>query len=104
MFTIVVLGSRDPGGVRRTFLDWIRAKRDPKWELGDSVYAYRGLPSMFLHIYSERELRQDLKSSGMEINRLVRLNRQSSAILQGDWMTHLRSGGFLVVCTPRKSG
>ncbi|HUP80246.1 MAG TPA: class I SAM-dependent methyltransferase, partial [Pirellula sp.] len=86
-------------GVRRTVKDWIRGKRDPTWELGDSIYGYRGLPSMFLHIFSERELRRDLKASGLVIERFYRLNRQSSEMLTGSWFPHLRSGGFLVVCT-----
>ena len=90
---------RDPGGVRRTLMDWFRALRDPTWELGDRVYAYRGLPSMFLHIYSERELRSDLIASGLLIERFYRLNRQSSELLTGSWFPHLRSGGFLAVCT-----
>jgi len=90
---------RDPGGVRKTMLDWFRAKRDPNWELGDSVYAYRGLPSMFLHLYSERELKQDLKASGMLVQHLYRLNRHSSDILTRTWCPHLTSGGFLAVCS-----
>lgn len=90
---------RDPGGIRRTILDWIRSKRDPTWELGDSVYGYRGLPSMYLHIYSERELRQDLNMSGLRVERVYRLNRQSSDMLVGSWLPHLRSGGFLAVCS-----
>ena len=94
---------RDPSGVRRTVYNWIRARRDSAWELGDSVYAYRGLPSMFLHIYSERELRNDLKASGLVIERLYRLNRQSSGMLSGAWLPHLRSGGFIVVCRPKRS-
>lgn len=93
---------RDPGGVRRTLLDWGRARRDPNWELGDSIYAYRGLPSMFLHIYSERELRKDLSTSGLEIRHLYRLNRQSSDLMKGSWFPHLRCGGFLAVCTARR--
>lgn len=93
---------RDPGGVSRTLSDWVRARRDATWELGDSVYAYRGLPTMFLHIYSERELRKDLNASGFVIPRLYRLNRQSSDLLKGAWFPHLRSGGFLAVCGPRK--
>ncbi len=94
---------RDPGGVSRTIKDWLRARRDSNWELGDSVYAYRGLPSMFLHIYSERELRRDLNASGLVIQRLYRLNRYSSEILAGNWLPHLRSGGFLVVCRREQS-
>jgi hypothetical protein len=93
---------RDPGGVRRTIVDWIRSKREPTWELGDSVYAYRGLPSMFLHIYSERELRSDLKATGLRLEHMYRLNRHSSGELKGSWFPHLRSGGFLAVCGPSK--
>jgi SAM-dependent methyltransferase len=92
---------RDPGGVHRTVRDWIRARRDTQWELGDRIYAYRGLPSMFLHVYSERELRRDLSAGGLETIRYYRLNRQSSAFLKGSWFPHLRSGGFLAVCKPR---
>lgn len=89
---------RDPGGVRRTIRDWWRSMREQSWELGDSVYAYRGLPTMFLHIYSEHELRADLTASGLSIQRLYRLNRTSSGILTGRWLKHIRSGGFIAVC------
>lgn len=90
---------RDPGGIQRTVMDWLRARRDSSWELGDRIYAYRGLPSMFLHIYSERELLSDLKSSGLTVTRLYRLNRQSSQVLKSRWFPHLQSGGFIAVCS-----
>jgi ubiquinone/menaquinone biosynthesis C-methylase UbiE len=93
---------RDPGGVRRTLRDWWRSKREEGWELGDSVYAYRGLPTMFLHIYSERELLADLSASGFVLHKLYRLNRTSSQVLRRSWFKHLRSGGFIAVCR-RKS-
>ena len=93
---------RDPGGVRRTLRDWWRSKREEGWELGDSVYTYRGLPTMFLHIYSERELRSDLSASGFALHKLYRFNRTSSQVLKGSWFKHLRSGGFIAVCK-RKS-
>jgi len=93
---------RDPGGVRRTLRDWWRSKRKEGWELGDSVYTYRGLPTMFLHIYSERELLADLSASGFVLHKLYRLNRTSSQVLRGSWFKHLRSGGFIAVCK-RKS-
>ena len=37
---------------------------DKNWEFGDRVYAYRGLPSMFLHIFSRGELRRLLNQAG----------------------------------------
>lgn len=93
---------RDPGGVRKTIRDWWRSRTDPEWELGDSVYSYRGLPTMFLHIYSERELRSDLLASGLILHKLYRLNRTSSQFFDGGWFKHVRSGGFIAICR-RKS-
>lgn len=89
---------RDPGGIRKTVADWYRSKTDKQWELGDSIYPYRGLPSMFLHIFSESELKRDLKDSGLTVIDFIRLNRQSSDTLRGNYLPHLRAGGFIAVC------
>ena len=92
----------DPGGVRRGVGDWVRSLRDKNWEFGDRVYAYRGLPSMYLHIFSQRELRVDLRQAGLEVCRWIRLNRTSSGELaMGWWMPYFRAGGFIAVA--RKS-
>ena len=92
----------DPGGVRRGVGDWNRSLRDKNWEFGDRVYAYRGLPSMYLHIFSQRELRVDLRQAGLEVCRWIRLNRTSSGELaMGWWMPYFRAGGFIAVA--RKS-
>jgi ubiquinone/menaquinone biosynthesis C-methylase UbiE len=90
---------RDPGGVRRSISDWLRSCRDAEWEMGDRIYPYRGLPSMYLHVYSERELRRDLANAGLVLQKLYRLNRHSSGTLGNRWwLPHVRSGGFLAVC------
>lgn len=90
---------RDPGGVRLTLSGWWRAKRDPDWELGDRFYNYRNLPSMFLHIFSAKELKRELVVSGLAIEKFYLLNRQSSDMLERPWMLpHLRAGGFIAVC------
>lgn len=88
---------RDPGGVRRWISDWWRSLRDKQWEFGDRVYTYRGLPSMYLHIYSERELREDLRQGGLRIVRWLRLNRTSSGLLAGSLGSRWRAGGFIAV-------
>lgn len=88
----------DPGGIRKTLTEWARSKVDSVWELGDRVYAYRGLPSMYLHIFSERELRQDLKACGLKIRSFHRLNHRSDGYLRSRWLPHVRSGGFIAVC------
>lgn len=89
---------QDPGGLRRGLSEWWRSLRDPSWEYGDRVYAYRGLPSMYLHIFSENELRQDLREAGFFVERWVRLNRTSSGALTNCWLfPYFRAGGFLAV-------
>jgi SAM-dependent methyltransferase len=90
---------RDPGGIQRTIKDWIKSRFDKNWELGDRIYPYRGLPSMFLHIYSEKELVADIQSTGLKLLKLYRLDRESKAVAEFKWLAHLRSGGFLAVCT-----
>jgi hypothetical protein len=52
---------------------------------------------MFLHIYSEKELRSDIESSGLQITNLYRLNRESSGLLSSRWFSHLRAGGFIAI-------
>ena len=89
---------QDPGGLRRGLSEWWRSLRDPSWEYGDRVYAYRGLPSMYLHIFSENELRQDLREAGFFVERWIRLNRTSSGELTNCWLfPYFRAGGFLAV-------
>jgi len=89
---------RDPGGIQRTIKDWVRSNFDKTWELGDRIYPYRGLPSMFLHVYSEKELLNDLQSSGLMVIKLYRLDRESKAVGDFRWLSHIRAGGFLAVC------
>ncbi|MFN7877986.1 MAG: class I SAM-dependent methyltransferase [Pirellula sp.] len=90
---------RDPGGIQRTVKDWFKARFDKTWEFGDRIYPYRGLPSMYLHIYSEKELISDLKSAQLKILKLYRLDRESKMVANLNWFAHLRAGGFLAVCT-----
>jgi SAM-dependent methyltransferase len=93
---------KDPGGIRRGVGDWIRSLRDKSWEYGDRVYAYRGLPSMYLHIFTEGELRRDLQESGFAVDRWIRLDRTSSGELGFGWcLPYFRAGGYLAVA--RKS-
>jgi SAM-dependent methyltransferase len=93
--------ARDPGGLRRMLQDRLRSLSDPIWEYGDRVYAYRGLPSMYLHIYSERELRSDLRHAGLRIERILPLNITSSGYLpHAWWLRSLRAGGFIAIASP----
>lgn len=88
---------RDPQGLRLTCSGWLRSWVS-SWELGDRIYPYRGLPSMFLHIFSRREMVRELHAARLQVDRVHWLNRQSSGPLTHTWwMPHLRAGGFLFI-------
>jgi ubiquinone/menaquinone biosynthesis C-methylase UbiE len=85
-----------PHGVRMWFESWWQSKRDSSSELGDRIYPYRGLPSMFLHIYSLLELRRSLLEAGFKIESIKPLNNTSSGYLKHAWLfPNIRAGGFL---------
>lgn len=89
---------RDPGGLWRILRDQARSWFDSRWEYGDRVYAYRGLPSMYLHIFSETELRQDLRHAGLRLERMIPLNLTSSQVLDRPWfLRSQRAGGFIAI-------
>lgn len=72
--------------------------RQKNHEMGDRVYAYRGLADMFLHTYSLGELRQDLHSGGWRIEKIIPLAPNSDAELQRPgFLPGLRAGGFLAI-------
>lgn len=72
--------------------------RDPIHELGDRTYSYRGLSDMFLHTFSQRELRTDLLSAGWKIDQIIPLALDGAAVLkQPNWLASFRAGGFVAV-------
>jgi SAM-dependent methyltransferase len=94
---------RDPGGMRRTFGGWLKARADRGWEFGDRVYPYRGLPNMFLHIFSRRELTGLIAQADLRIEKLYMLNAQSSGLLDRPWwLPHIRAGGFIAIARRTK--
>ncbi|SMP75311.1 Methyltransferase domain-containing protein [Neorhodopirellula lusitana] len=62
-------------------------------EFGDAVYPYRGLPDMFLHQFSRRELTADLRHGGWQVAQWSELSLDSSQRMAGTGI----AGGFLVV-------
>lgn len=89
---------RDPNGIRLTLDGWWKELRKADWELGDRIYSYRGLPNMFLHIYSRKELEKDLRSADLKIIETLSLNRHSSGPLgYPRFFPHFRAGGFIAI-------
>lgn len=88
----------DPHGpwwlVTTTVRSWIDAQCEP----GDRVYVYRGLPSMFLHIYSRKELLADLRQAGFRALQIMPINRKGDRIIeQQRFWTDFRAGGFFAI-------
>lgn len=82
---------------------WLLATRckswfDRNWEFGDRVYAYRGLPKMFLHIFSRRELGRLVTEAGFQQVVFHPINLTGEALLERRWWTGLRAGGYFVTC------
>lgn len=72
--------------------------RTKEHELGDRVYAYRGLADMFLHTYSLGELRHDLQQGGWRIEKILPLAANSDSELKRPGiLPGLRAGGFFAI-------
>ena len=84
---------REHHGPRQLLRSWWNGLRDKNCEFGDSTYAYRGLESMFMHRFSKRELKQDLKATGWTIDKIDPLSIDGShinpkAFLPGGFVVH----------------
>jgi SAM-dependent methyltransferase len=88
---------RDPGGPAWLWHSWRQSRRDRQSDFGDRVYPYRGVPNMFLHIYSRRELQRDMQAAGWRCDRWLWLDQQSSGPLRHRWwIPRVRAGGWVV--------
>ncbi len=69
-------------------------------EPGDKYFPYRGLPNFFLHVFRERELRADLRTANLTVQRWLPLEVQRRHALRAPWfLPALRANGWIVVCT-----
>lgn len=85
----------DPGGPSWLTRSWLASRWDRQTEFGDRVYSYRRLPKMFLHIYSRRELCQDLRFAGLHNITVQPIDSTGSKLLPTPWLAQpLRAGGF----------
>ncbi len=85
----------DPSGPSWLLRSWLASRWNGQSEFGDRVYSYRRLPQMFLHIYSRRELHNDLRAAGL-VNISIRpIDPTGSTLLVPSWITdNFRAGGF----------
>jgi SAM-dependent methyltransferase len=85
------------GGARLLAKGLAQSLTSKQHEFGDATYAYRGLPDMFLHRYSQRELIADLKHSGWQISHIHRLTLDGSATIEPSPVSRFQiAGGYLI--------
>lgn len=65
-------------------------------EIGDLwMESYRGIPNMYLHIFSVREMRELLGDSGFTDVEIICLNEPRNAELRDGWFRGVRANGFI---------
>ncbi len=68
-------------------------------EPGDKFFDYRGIPNMFLHVFTRREIKADLRRAGFRIVEFIALDTQRRHALRRPWLFgRLRANGWIVVC------
>lgn len=89
----------DPGTPRWLCSSWLQSRRHADRDFGDRTYAYRGLPAMYLHIYSCRELVSDLRSAGFKELEILPLSSAADRLLGDRWWTRFSAGGFFALAS-----
>ncbi|MBX3426426.1 MAG: class I SAM-dependent methyltransferase [Pirellulales bacterium] len=89
---------RDPDGPWWLVKNVCTAPWSGAVEVGDKWFPYRGLPSMYLHVFRWRELAADLTAAGFRIERRLRLDAARRHELTRPWLfPALRTNGWIVV-------
>lgn len=88
----------DPGGPRRMIRSWWQARMRRDVEPGDRFYPYRGIPNMFLHSFTKKELRDLLAGHGFRIVEWHPLNAtQTDRLPFPQLFEGVRASGWIVV-------
>jgi SAM-dependent methyltransferase len=68
-------------------------------EAGDKYFTYHGVPNMFVHAFTRRELLGDLRAAHFSIEKLIPLAVERQRPLRWPWFFGaVRAGGWIVVC------
>ena len=88
-----------PGGWRWVVGNLLASLFRRDVEAGDKVYDYRGIPQMFLHLFTRGELTRELRRAGFAIRELIPLDTERRHALPRPWLFgRLRANGWIVVC------
>jgi hypothetical protein len=58
---------------------------------------YRGIPDMFLHLFSPGELKRLIREAGLELERMIPLNRARSGPLRRRFLLSMRANGLIAI-------
>lgn len=88
----------DPGGPRWLVTNACRSLYDAQVERGDRYYPYRGVANMFLHVFTQREIRDLLQAAQFAVLEMLPLDAQLRGPLsRATWFSSLRASGWMVV-------
>ena len=88
----------DPGGPWWLLKNLCRAGLVRDVEAGDKKFAYRGVPNMFLHVFTMGEVRRALRRAGFRIERVIPLDPRRNRQLAARWFApNLRANGWIVI-------
>lgn len=69
-------------------------------EQGDKFFPYRGIPNMFLHVFTQGELTGDLAAAGFTLKELIPLDAQLGGELPHYWcFGSMRASGWVAVAS-----
>jgi SAM-dependent methyltransferase len=89
----------DPGGPWWVLGTTLRAAFVRDIEAGDKFFDYRGVPKMFLHVFTKGELCKELRIAGFNLRRLIPLDPRRHRALRWPWLFgRLRANGWIAVC------
>jgi len=89
----------DPAGRRWLAGHLLKRLITRQVERGDKFFDYRGVPRMFLHTFTQRELVRALHQAGFRIKELIPLDTTRGRPLGRPWLLGwLRANGWIAVC------
>lgn len=89
----------DPGGPWWLLRNLIQSTFSRDIERGDKSFSYRGIPQMFLHVFTQREIVTALRSAGLKPWRIIPLDVRRFRRLKNPWLFgRFRANGWIIVC------
>lgn len=74
-----------------------RRNRDLEW--GDKFFDFHGIPKMYVHTFTQRELLRAVREVGFRARELIRLDVDRQRPLRFPWLLgSLRANGWILIC------